>query len=174
MVLAATNPIYALLLLISVFFSSAILLLSFQVQFLALIYLIIYIGAIAILFLFVLMMFNIKHNKIQGEEPIKIFAVSFFIYNIIAARFVYFVVKGMEHYVDYNLYFNNYVVARTNDARYMLTYVYSDILVFSNLLYTYYDFLFLLSGLLLFVSMLGSIILALSTTETNIFNLIKK
>lgn len=55
-----SNPIYSLLVLICIFLYSAFLLLSLHIQFIALIYIIIYIGAIAILFLFVLMMFNLK------------------------------------------------------------------------------------------------------------------
>jgi NADH-ubiquinone oxidoreductase chain 6 len=51
-----------------VFFSTAIFLLSLNVNFLAMIYLIIYIGAIAILFLFVIMMFNLRELKQQSTE----------------------------------------------------------------------------------------------------------
>ena len=54
------NPVYALICLIVIFFSSAVFLLTLKVNFLAMIYLIIYIGAIAILFLFVIMMFNLR------------------------------------------------------------------------------------------------------------------
>ena len=62
------NPVYALLILIGIFLFSVIFLLAIQVQFLALIYLIVYIGAIAILFLFVLMMFNLKQIKIVNGK----------------------------------------------------------------------------------------------------------
>jgi hypothetical protein len=67
MPLIVYHPVYALLLLIGVFLDTAIVLLILRVQFLSIIYIIIYIGAIAILFLFVLMMFNLKnlHNPIQ-------------------------------------------------------------------------------------------------------------
>jgi len=58
------NPIYALLSLIMVFFNAIVLLLTLKIEFLALTFLIIYVGAIAILFLFVIMMFNLK--KLQS------------------------------------------------------------------------------------------------------------
>jgi NADH:ubiquinone oxidoreductase subunit 6 (subunit J) len=61
-----SNPVYALICLILVFFSTALFLLSIKVNFLAMIYLIIYIGAIAILFLFVIMMFNLRELKQQS------------------------------------------------------------------------------------------------------------
>jgi len=59
-VIVIPNPIYALVSLILIFFNTALFLIGIQVEFLALIYIIIYIGAIAILFLFVIMMFNLK------------------------------------------------------------------------------------------------------------------
>lgn len=65
LVILNTNPVYSLICLILVFFSAVIFLLSINVNFLAMIYLIIYIGAIAILFLFVIMMFNLRTLKQQ-------------------------------------------------------------------------------------------------------------
>jgi NADH:ubiquinone oxidoreductase subunit 6 (subunit J) len=59
-ILTAYNPIYSLLALIVVFACVLISFLTIGIEFLSLIYLIIYVGAIAILFLFVIMMFNIK------------------------------------------------------------------------------------------------------------------
>jgi NADH-ubiquinone oxidoreductase chain 6 len=67
-VITTSNPIYALVCLILVFFSSALFLLSINVNFLAMIYLIIYIGAIAILFLFVIMMFNLRELEQQSTK----------------------------------------------------------------------------------------------------------
>ena len=43
-----------------------------------------------------------------------------------------------------------------------------DILIFSQLLYTYYSYLFLISGIILLTAMLGSIVLALSTVENTV------
>jgi len=59
-VILANNPIFSLFFLITLFFSSVLLLFSLKIEFLAMIYLIIYIGAISILFLFVIMIFNLK------------------------------------------------------------------------------------------------------------------
>ena len=67
LVITVSNPVYALVCLIVVFFSTALFLLTIQVNFFALIYLIIYIGAIAILFLFVIMMFNLQELKKKSK-----------------------------------------------------------------------------------------------------------
>jgi NADH-ubiquinone/plastoquinone oxidoreductase chain 6 len=68
LVIALSNPIYALLCLIVVFINIVLLLLSVKVEFLAMLYLIIYLGAIAILFLFVIMMFNFKELQINTTK----------------------------------------------------------------------------------------------------------
>jgi NADH-quinone oxidoreductase subunit J len=59
-VISSRNPIHSVLSLISVFLLSAILLICLEVEFLAFSFVIVYVGAIAILFLFVVMMLDIK------------------------------------------------------------------------------------------------------------------
>ena len=60
MVIRAKNPVYAVLFLILVFCNTSGLLLLIDLDFFALIFLVVYVGAIAILFLFVVMMLNMK------------------------------------------------------------------------------------------------------------------
>lgn len=59
-VFALPNPVHNLLCLIGVFLSTTILFLSIRAEFLALVFLIVYVGAIAVLFLFVIMLLNVK------------------------------------------------------------------------------------------------------------------
>ena len=59
-VISSRNPVHSVLSLISVFLFSSLLLFCLEVEFLALSFVIIYVGAIAILFLFVVMMLDIK------------------------------------------------------------------------------------------------------------------
>jgi len=54
------NPVHSVLFLILTFFNSSGILLLLNAEFLALIFVIVYVGAIAVLFLFVVMMLNIK------------------------------------------------------------------------------------------------------------------
>ena len=65
MVIRSKNPVYSVLFLILVFCNSAGLLLLLNLDFFALIFLIVYVGAIAVLFLFVVMMLNIKIAEVQ-------------------------------------------------------------------------------------------------------------
>ncbi len=70
MVIAARNPVHSVLYLILVFFNAAALFLLTGAEFLALILLVVYIGAVAVLFLFVVMMLDVdfaelKHGALQ-------------------------------------------------------------------------------------------------------------
>lgn len=64
LVITSKNPVISVLFLISVFVSSAIYLMFTGISFIGISYIIVYVGAIAILFLFILMMINIKLTDI--------------------------------------------------------------------------------------------------------------
>jgi len=61
-VISSRNPIHSILFLVCVFLLSSILLFCLEVEFLGLSFVLIYVGAIAILFLFVVMMLDLKIN----------------------------------------------------------------------------------------------------------------
>lgn len=173
LVITLSNPVYALVCLILVFFSTALFLLSINVNFLALIYLIIYIGAIAILFLFVIMMFNLRELEKQSTEinDYSFISISFWFYLLIASKFYSLFLDYVWTYIEYDSYFNEYFILKQHSITYYLTYQYVDTLLFGTLLYTYYCYIFLVAALILLTAMLGSIILALSTTEKTIDSL---
>jgi NADH-quinone oxidoreductase subunit J len=74
--LSSYNAVYSLLFLICLFLLGTVLLFLINVTFLGLIFFMIYIGAIVVLFLFVIMMLDIKSNIIQKtgleQSPISI------------------------------------------------------------------------------------------------------
>lgn len=167
LVILLPNPIYALLALIFVFLNTALFLLSMQIQFLAFIYLIVYIGAIAILFLFVIMLFNLRSLK-KSDLQIQDFSfltLSFKLYFFFGLKFFMILAFDICNFIEYSSYINNFTVYNKFDLQYFLTYIHWDILLFGNLFYTYYVYLFLISGLILLTAMIGSIVLALSTSE---------
>jgi NADH:ubiquinone oxidoreductase subunit 6 (subunit J) len=167
LVVILSNPIYALICLILVFFNSAVFLLSINVNFLAMIYLIIYIGAIAILFLFVIMMFNLRELKQQSTaiNDYSFLSISFSLCFLVLSKFYALLLDAIMTFVEYDKYFNDFAKIKLDSLHYFLTYQHTDTLLFGTLLYDYYSYLFLLAALILLTSMLGSIILALSTTE---------
>ena len=65
MVITARNPVHSVLFLILVFCNAAGLLILLELDFFAMIFLVVYVGAIAVLFLFVVMMLNIKLSEVN-------------------------------------------------------------------------------------------------------------
>lgn len=89
LVITSKNPVISVLFLISVFVNSAVYLVFKGVSFIGISYIIVYVGAIAILFLFILMMINIKLTDILeiGTEytknlPLALVIASVFIFSI--------------------------------------------------------------------------------------------
>ena len=163
MIIISKNPIYALLSLISVFFSTIIILLMLNVEFLALIFLIIYVGAVAILFLFVIMMFNLK--KLQEREvPLNLW-YSIFVYLTLAPKAYYVITQHIYKFLISKDLRVRSSISNYPDLLYYFNYKTNDILIFSNLLYNYYSYIFLLTGMILLTAMIGSIVLALSTLD---------
>jgi NADH-quinone oxidoreductase subunit J len=78
------NPVHSILSLILVFFNAASLLIILGAEFLAMLFIIVYVGAVAVLFLFVIMMLNVKvtnlTTSIYRYLPISfIFGLIFFL-----------------------------------------------------------------------------------------------
>lgn len=67
MVIRAKNPVYSVLFLILVFCNVSGLLLLINLDFFAMVFLVVYVGAIAVLFLFVVMMLNVKLSEINDN-----------------------------------------------------------------------------------------------------------
>jgi NADH-quinone oxidoreductase subunit J len=153
-VILSKNPIYSILSLVLLFFNSAGLLILLGVEFLGMLFLIIYIGAIAVLFLFVVMMLNIK--TVQADLLFfRYFPLILFIF------FLFLISVNMNlnvlnlQMLFYNFYFNPFVFWYDNVK--ML----DNVFVIGYILYTYFFYLFLVSGLILLISMLGAISLTL-------------
>ena len=81
MVISSRNPIYSVLFLILTFFNLSCLLFILNIEFLPILFLIVYVGAIAVLFLFVLIMLNIKLSELK--EGMKQYILISFIFGLI-------------------------------------------------------------------------------------------
>jgi NADH-quinone oxidoreductase subunit J len=148
-VIASQNAIHSILSLVFLFFSAASLLILLGVEFLGMLFLIIYIGAIAVLFLFVVMMLNLKSKNIQTSvfRYFPIFLILFFFLkktNFLDLQILF-----------YNYYFNPIIFwhldIKNLDNASILGFV----------LYTFYFYLFFICGIVLLISMLGAISLTL-------------
>ena len=159
MVIRAKNPVHSVLFFILVFFNTSGLLVLLGPDFFAMIFSVVYVGAIAVLFSFVVMMLNIKIAEIH-ENVLRYLPVGGII-GVIFLLEIFFIVD------------NDYIpILPTKWSTSYLTYtVYAEKLqswtnleTLGNLLYTTYFVLFLVSSLILLVAMIGAIVLTMHKT----------
>ena len=158
-VIISNNSVTSVLYLVSVFILTSILLLLLGAELLSILIIIIYIGAISILFLFVIMLLNLRivevYNSLLNYIPIGSFlAIFFFI------LFIYFIK------LDLNVFLlnSNDNLIEMNKYNYSLVWSYSNLYLLGELLYNSYSFLIVLISLVLLVAMIGSIYLTLDSS----------
>jgi len=156
MVIVSRNTVYSVFFLILVFVSISILFIMIGAEFLGMIMLIVYVGAVSVLFLFVVMMLNIT------EQIIKRSSRKGFINNISVGSIVG-VIIFLELLVVVGgwKYKGTFVpLSATN-----LNLDISNTHALGNVLYTDYIHLFQISGMILLVAMIGAITLTFSRRE---------
>ncbi len=148
MVVAARNPVHAVLFLILCFFNAAGLFVLLGAEFIAFILVIVYVGAVAVLFLFVVIMLDINFREMrQGFR--RYLPIGATVGLILAAQLV--LVTSAWVFDPAGLINNSTTdVANVENTR-----------AIGRLLYTDYFFPFQVSGLILLVAMIGAIVLTL-------------
>jgi NADH-quinone oxidoreductase subunit J len=142
--LISNNSVHSVLYLILCFFHAAIILFIFNVEFLGLAFIIIYVGAIAVLFLFVVMMLNVKEDNVNVTLQEFLIPFSFFV-------IFYLIVKNTFLNWDYSyFYFYSFFDNLTN------------INLLGQLLYNYCLIDILIAGFVLLVAIIGPVILTLT------------
>ena len=156
MVTVSRNTVYSVFFLILVFISISILFIMIGAEFLGMIMLIVYVGAVAVLFLFVVMMLNITEQVTKRSSRrglINNISIGSIVGVIIFLELLV-VVGGWK-------YKGTFVpLSATN-----LNLDISNTHALGNILYTDYIHLFQISGMILLVAMIGSIALTFSKKE---------
>jgi len=148
MVVSARNPVHAVLFLILAFFNAAGLFLIAGAEFLAMILVIVYVGAVAVLFLFVVMMLDVNFNQLR--EGLQRYApVGAAVGVALLAELVFTI--GRWHLIPATV-----AVAPEPGAP-----VISNTEALGRVIYTDYILLFQACGLVLLVAMIGAIVLTL-------------
>ncbi|MBP0440299.1 NADH-quinone oxidoreductase subunit J [Tianweitania sediminis] len=150
MVIAARNPVHSVLYLILTFFNAAGLFLLSGAEFLAMILLVVYVGAVAVLFLFVVMMLDVDFAALK-TGALQYAPIGALVGIILAAELV--IVAG--GYV-FSPELAQTVPMPTPDMA-----VRSNTAALGDILYTNYVHFFQISGLILLVAMIGAIVLTL-------------
>jgi len=150
LVITARNPVHSVLFLILTFFNAAGLFVMLGAEFLAMTLVIVYVGAVAVLFLFVVMMLDINFADLR-RGMLKHAPVGALVGGLLMAEFIWMYTSwqtgagAMER-----------VAQPIPDAA-----VVSNTHALGQVLYTHYVFMFQVSGIILLVAMIGAITLTL-------------
>jgi len=150
MVISARNPVHSVLFLILGFFNAAGLFILLGAEFIAMILVIVYVGAVAVLFLFVVMMLDVSFGALR-KGAMEYVPLGVLIGGVLLAEL--FILYGAWQFAP--------DVAANRGA--VITDSVTNTEALGAILYTDYIFAFQTAGLILLVSMIGAIVLTLRT-----------
>lgn len=143
MVVISRNPVFSVLFLILAFFNAAGLFVLIGAEFIAMLLVVVYVGAVAVLFLFVVMMLDINFAEMragfQKYLPLGLVVGGILVFELVAAI--------------YGDAFSGATLPAMPDI--------SNTRALGNVLYTKYLYLFQIAGLILLVAMIGAISLTM-------------
>ncbi len=149
MVISAKNPVHSVLFLILSFVNASGLFVLLGAEFLAMILVVVYVGAVAVLFLFVVMMLDINYIKLrEGFLQYLPFGALLGIVLVIEL--------GILYLTDISSNINS-----SEEALEPRIYEIENTKMIGEILYTKYFYLFQICGIILLVAMIGSITLTL-------------
>ena len=154
MVVSARNPVHSVLFLILAFFNAAALFLIAGAEFLAMILVIVYVGAVAVLFLFVVMMLDVDFADLRSG---------------VQKYWVAGATVGAVLFVELAAVLGGWQLAPSSGQLRMSPAPsgLSNTEALGRILYTDYVFLFQVAGLILMVAMIGAIVLTLRERKTS-------
>jgi NADH-quinone oxidoreductase subunit J len=146
----ARNPVHSVLWLILAFFSAAGLFVLLGAEFVAMLMLIVYVGAVAVLFLFVVMMLDVDFAQLR-EGMAKLLPIGMLISIVLLVQLGF--VFGAWEVSDEAIALRSAVTPPPAEI--------DNTTALGMLLYTKYVFLFQMAGLVLLVAMIGAIVLTM-------------
>src|SRR5687767_3576649 len=145
-VVSARNPVHSVLWLILSFFSAAGLFVLLGAEFLAMMLVVVYVGAVAVLFLFVVMMLDINFAELR-QGFVRYAGIGAIIGAILVAEII-FVVSGIASDPAANSRAGSPTPPGVSNTE-----------ALGNILYTDYFYLFQAAGIVLLIAMIGAIVL---------------
>jgi len=145
LVVTSRNPVHSVLFLILAFFNAGGLFVLAGAEFIAMLLVIVYVGAVAVLFMFVVMMLDVTIVELKqgflNYLPIGLLVVAVFVGEILASSFAWHMAPEAAANIQ----------AKTPDM--------ANTSALAEVLYTRYAYLFQTAGLVLLVAMIGAIVL---------------
>nr|YP_010879553.1 NADH dehydrogenase subunit 6 [Heterobasidion abietinum]WHL55323.1 NADH dehydrogenase subunit 6 [Heterobasidion abietinum] len=180
LVITSKNPVIAVIFLISVFVNAAAYLILLGIGFIGISYIIVYVGAITVLFLFVIMMINIKLTDIletglqyTKNLPLAVAVASLFIYELFTIMpFTFNNISGISALLDLFTLLNEILLSSNLTTSNIVYTVFSPIIADSTFinftqiqaigqsLYTYGSIWLILCSVILLLAMVAPIFIA--------------
>ncbi len=170
-VIITKNPVISVLYLIGLFLGISLYLIILGVSFIGLAYLIVYIGAVSILFLFILMLINIRTSELQDNNNNSLSLIIVVIFLFYCIFYKLFFNNNLSVYMIYTYFqniYSNYVIS---DYTYLLlvnSHNWDGFLVqtdhitnIGNIMYTYNNIWLIIASFILLLAMVGSIIITI-------------
>lgn len=189
LVIISKNPIVSVLFLIGLFLSISCYLIMLGINFIGLSYLLVYVGAVSILFLFILMLINVRISELLSDTsnsiPLAIIIVLSFNYPVyhilpysIAAinsySFNFYKSYGNENEIFYNnnnsYYFNKFLnfISENEKIPFVTTKIWDGSLAetthitsIGNIMYTSYSIWLIITSIILLLAMVGAIVITI-------------
>jgi NADH-quinone oxidoreductase subunit J len=162
MVIVSQHPVFSLLFLVSSFIVSSFILFLLECELLALLFIVIYVGAIAILFLFAIMMLESKLSDLS-KNVMKYVPIGFLFGIIFLIPQLHEITKNF----DKNIYYNSFYQNKFQNW-YDLVDSTTDVEVYGQVLYSYFVLQVLIAGIILLLVLVGVVYL------TNNYNVSKQ
>jgi NADH-quinone oxidoreductase subunit J len=169
MVVVSKHPVFSLLFLVASFLLSSFLLFLLECEFLALLFIVIYVGAIAILFLFAVMMLESKLSNLHFNM-MRYLPVGF----LFGGVFLFFLLTEVSNSYETNAYLGSFYLNELQNWYDLIDSV-TDVEVYGQVLYSYFVLQVLIAGLILLLVLIGVVYLTNTysvdkqTLDQNIF-----
>lgn len=185
-VIISKNPIVSVLFLIGLFLSISCYLIILGISFIGLSYLLVYVGAVSILFLFILMLINVRISELLSNTsssiPLAVLITLYFnfpLYQILPYSIVYNNILNLKSTINdtwYNKYSNSinntvtvndnildnseisFVTSKIWDGNLMES---SHITSIGNIMYTSYSIWLIITSIILLLAMVGAIVITI-------------
>lgn len=182
-VIISKNPIVSVLFLIGLFLNIAGYLMMLGINFIGLSYLLVYVGAVSILFLFILMLINVRISELVTDNnnsiPLAIMiGIVFYLtlYRLLSPNVVSQGLYNLEFNVMFNessninvkYALNNILNINNNDLSFITSQLWDGILsetshitTIGNIIYTVYPLWLILTSIILLLAMIGAIVITI-------------
>jgi NADH-quinone oxidoreductase subunit J len=164
-VIMAAHPVHSVLYLVLSFFNVAALLIIVEADVLGLLFLIVYVGAIAVLFLFVVIILDLKRRSLSADQFIPILPAVFIIGFVFFFEFSLILVRVVPS--DFRLIFPKFNRSWEFYNWFLVLDSFVPLEPLGQTLYSFYVISFLIGGLILLIALVGALILTLPSFSFN-------